>query len=92
MHQSVLSNELSEKFSKPNCKTKNEKLLQLISKNYMNVFLNEIDELGKNELLWNAEEKKRLEVYYRLKLGVDRICGMTDSYAKETYRILRGLY
>lgn len=57
-------------------------LFQLISPNFVRTFQKEIKKDGSNELT---------HIYYRLKLVVDYISGMTDSYAKEIYEKLRGV-
>lgn len=57
-------------------------LFQLISPNFVRTFQKEIKKDGSNELT---------HIYYRLKLVVDYISGMTDSYAKEVYEKLRGV-
>lgn len=57
-------------------------LFQLISPNFVRTFKKEIKKDGSNELT---------HIYYRLKLVVDYISGMTDSYAKEVYEKLRGV-
>ena len=57
-------------------------LFQLISPNFVRTFKKEIKKDGSNKLT---------HIYYRLKLVVDYISGMTDSYAKEVYEKLRGV-
>lgn len=57
-------------------------LFQLISPSFVRTFQKEIKKDGSNELT---------HIYYRLKLVVDYISGMTDSYAKEVYEKLRGV-
>ena len=62
-------------------KTRNQKVLQLLSYDYMNVYLKNI-KIAKesNEILYN-----------KIRLVVDHICGMTDEYAKETYKTMMGI-
>lgn len=61
---------------------KQYRLSQLISPSFVRTFQKEIKKDGSNELT---------HIYYRLKLVVDYISGMTDSYAKEVYEKLRGV-
>ncbi len=58
-----------------------EKIFELISKNFADVFFWEYDK-AKNE----AEKN-----YYKLRLVVDYVSGMTDSYALECYKVLKGI-
>ena len=61
---------------------KQYRLFQLISPSFVRTFKKEIKKDGSNKLT---------HIYYRLKLVVDYISGMTDSYAKEVYEKLRGV-
>ena len=81
---SVLSKEFEE-FIKDGKKAKNEnhKVLQLISKNYVEIYKKVIND-KKIKLL--SEE----DTYFRIRMVIDHICGMTDSYAKDTYLQLTG--
>lgn len=58
-----------------------EKLVALISENYRRIY--KLCSQGKGE-----EEK----LYLRLLLVTDYICGMTDSYARDMYQELNGIY
>ena len=58
-----------------------EKLVALISENYRRIY--KLCSRGKGE-----EEK----LYLRLLLVTDYICGMTDSYARDMYQELNGIY
>ncbi len=58
-----------------------EKLVALISENYRRIY--KLCSQGKKE-----EEK----LYLRLLLVTDYICGMTDSYARDMYQELNGIY
>lgn len=62
---------------------KQNRLYKLISPNFVDTFKKEVSSLNDNEILEH--------VYYRLKLVIDYISGMTDSYAKEIYETLRGI-
>ena len=61
---------------------KHEKIFHLISKNFVDVYKTE-----RKEYQTNSFE----EIYFRLKLVVDYISGMTDSYALDIYRTLKGI-
>lgn len=58
-----------------------QKVFSLISPNFVAGFFDEYD---------NAKDEKE-KIYFKLKLVVDYITGMTDSYALECYRILKGI-
>ncbi|MBU1143217.1 MAG: dNTP triphosphohydrolase [Firmicutes bacterium] len=81
---SVLSKEFSE-FIKDRRETKNEnhKVLQLISKNYVEVYKKVIKDQ-------KIESSSADDIYFRIRMVIDHICGMTDSYAKDTYLKLMG--
>lgn len=61
---------------------KHEKIFNLISKNFVDVYKSESSNYQPNSLE---------EIYYRLKLVVDYVSGMTDSYALDIYRTLKGI-
>ncbi len=56
-----------------------EKLLSLISKNYLAIYRR-----------YSREQSEQEKLYLRLLLVTDYICGMTDSYAKRLYQELSG--
>lgn len=62
-----------------------------ISKNYITACQKSIDELKKS----NTNDKDGTaiddQVYYKIQLAVDQICGMTDLYAMETYNVLNAI-
>ena len=58
----------------------NERMIALISKDYMRIYKKESE--GKSE-------KEKL--YLRLMLVTDYVCGMTDSFAKDLYQELNGI-
>lgn len=60
-------------------KKNNEKILQLLSKNFIELYINDKEK-------YTEEEK----VYYKIRLVIDHICSMTDSYAKDIYMTLNG--
>ena len=57
-----------------------ERMISLISKDYMRIYKKESEE---------KSEKEKL--YLRLMLVTDYICGMTDSFAKDLYQELNGI-
>ena len=57
------------------------KVYCLISNNFIENFIEE----------YSHAESLDEKVYYKLKLAVDYVCGMTDSYAMECYQILSGI-
>jgi dGTPase len=65
-------------------KTKNEKLVHLISKNFRHI--QKIDADGKPSI-----EFKDLNLYHRLMLVTDFISGMTDGYAVNLHQELLGV-
>ncbi len=73
----VITKRSRVKFAKQN------RIFQLISPNFVRTFQKEVEHIDKKDIL--------MHVYYRLKLIVDYISGMTDSYAKEVYETLRGI-
>ena len=64
-----------------NNNSKYKRVFNLISKNFVDNFYSEYD-LAKNQC-----EK----TYYKLKLVVDYISGMTDSYALDIYQAIKGI-
>jgi len=65
-------------------KTKNEKLIHIISKNFRHI--QRIDKLGNLSI-----DFKDLDLYHRLLLVTDFISGMTDSYAVNLQQELLGV-
>lgn len=61
---------------------KQDRIFSLISPNFIQTFKNEVN---------NIDEYDIKHIYYRLRLVVDYISGMTDSYAKEIYQLLKGI-
>lgn len=66
---------------KESAKTKNQKILQLLSTDYVMIYLKSIESNRKPENI----------LYSKIHLVVDHICGMTDEYAKESYKIIMGI-
>ena len=66
--------------TKENVTSLQERMIALISKDYMRIYKKESE--GKSE-------KEKL--YLRLMLVTDYICGMTDSFAKDLYQELNGI-
>lgn len=65
-----------------NC-IKHKKVFNLISKNFVDAFKKETDHC--------VDPNSAEHVYYRLRLIVDHVSGMTDCYAKEMYQIIKGV-
>lgn len=83
----ILAVKLSSHECLEKAKSKEEKLIQSISRNYIECYMESIKALkGLDEFDYNKHI-----IYYKLKLVTDHICGMTDSYAKEMYKILNGM-
>ena len=61
-----------------------EKIYRLISKDFVRVFTDTVTRHKYDQYSFE-------HVYYRLKLVVDYVSGMTDSYALEIYRTLNGV-
>lgn len=61
---------------------KDVKIFLLISSNFIDQFKTETADIDVNSLN---------HIYYRFRLIVDYISGMTDTYAKEVYQVLRGI-
>ena len=57
-----------------------EKLMSLVSENYMTIYK-----------YYSKEKSEEEKLYLRLLLVTDSICGMTDSYAKRLYQELSGI-
>lgn len=62
-------------------KKSNHKILQFISKNYIETYIRSTKGVGSDEVI----------TYFKLRMVIDHICGMTDNYAKDTYLLLKGL-
>lgn len=58
-----------------------EKLMALISENYKGIYH-----------IYSKDKSKEEKLYLRLLLVTDYICGMTDTYAKNLYQELKGIY
>lgn len=77
-----------EEIENSKAKVTKEKILRLISKNYLEQYINE-----KNSILMfsdNDNECTSKIINLRLHLAIDQVCGMTDSYAKSLYNKLKG--
>lgn len=69
----------SESINEKNKKYQKElKLFNIISKNFVDVFLNN----------YNNSKTEKEKIYYKLKLVVDYLCGMTDTYITNLYNKL----
>lgn len=58
----------------------NERLISIISRNYINAYY-----------VYSKDKKDEEKLYLRLLLVTDYICGMTDTYAKTLYQELCGI-
>lgn len=58
------------------------KIFSLISKNFVEQFKADTEGIDVNSIE---------HIYYRFRLVVDYVSGMTDNYAKEVYQVLRGI-
>ena len=76
----ILPKEMEEEFVEEKINSLHERMIALISKDYMRIYKKESE--GKSE-------KEKL--YLRLMLVTDYICGMTDSFAKDLYQELNGI-
>lgn len=81
-----LNSVLCEKFDdfildQTKAKDENHKIMQLISKNYIDIYKKLLDDSIKSKKELSKEEK----VYYKIRVVIDQICGMSDTYAKDTY-------
>ena len=65
------------------------KLYELLSDNYEKSYRNELKRF--EETTDNPETIIQYDIYLRLLLVVDYICGMTDSFAKSLYQELTGM-
>lgn len=72
---------LSKGSNEKKCK-KHEKIFRLISKNFVEQF-----KIDTKSLKVNSAK----HIYYRFRLVVDYVSGMTDGYAKEVYQALKGI-
>ncbi len=59
-----------------------EKIFRLISRNFVEQFKEDTQGIEINSMK---------HIYYRFRLVVDYVSGMTDSYAKEVYQVLKGI-
>jgi dGTPase len=78
---------------KTKAKTYNQKVLQLLSRNYVYKYVCSVSKLYKNngkkkEIISDKEEEI---TYYKIRLVLDNICNMTDTYAKDTFLYLSGI-
>ncbi|MFY4819587.1 dGTPase, partial [Aliarcobacter butzleri] len=60
------------------------RLIKRISKKQIVAYKNDIEKLDKQ----NLQEYKILEFYFRVRLIIDYISGMTDDFALEEYKVL----
>lgn len=79
MLKAVLNLSVSD-IASPKAKLEYNKISKLISKNYIDGFIKEIN------LSRSFDNKEKTEVYLKLRLVVDQLSGMTDSYAEQVYR------
>ena len=63
------------------------RLIKRISKKQIVAYKNDIKKLNTD----NIEEYNILEFYYRVRLIIDYISGMTDDFALEEYKILHAI-
>lgn len=87
LHLNFYRNTHDEFFLSPSDEKKKyakyRKIFSLISKNFVEQFKADTKEI---------KDVNSLEhIYYRFRLVVDYISGMTDNYAKEIYQVLRGI-
>lgn len=61
------------------------RIKNVMSFNYINAYKNKINEIDNDN---NEDNKNKKRAYYQLLLATDNVCGMTDSYAKEMYKLL----
>lgn len=61
-----------------------KKIYSLISSNFVYTYLTTLDKVP------NDKESRAERIYYRLRLVIDYISGMTDTYAKTLYLTLKG--
>jgi len=79
--KALLSKKCSE-LDTLDAKQTNDKYLQMISKNYFRAYEESLPIDGSYDL--------QKDIYGRLRLAVDQVCGMTDSYAEDLYLSLAG--
>ncbi|MFW3328758.1 dGTPase, partial [Aliarcobacter butzleri] len=60
------------------------RLIKRISKKQIVAYKNDVEKLDKQ----NLQEYKILEFYFRVRLIIDYISGMTDDFALEEYKVL----
>lgn len=85
--KSILHDNFSEFVEdKSKAKDENHKKVQLISKNYIDVY----KKFAKDRKEMSQPLTKEETIYYQIRVVIDHICGMTDTYAKETYIKLNG--
>lgn len=85
--KSILHDNFSEFVEdKSKAKDENHKMVQLISKNYIDVY----KKFAKDRKEMSQPLTKEETIYYQIRVVIDHICGMTDTYAKETYIKLNG--
>lgn len=70
-----------EDLQSSNAKKPESKIAKLISKNYIDGFMKE----NADSHIF-GDDKERREVYLKLRLVIDQVSGMTDSYAEQVYR------
>ena len=81
----VFSNQFDDFVAdKHKAKDENHKMMQLLSKNYIEVYKRSI-------LLKGASLTKEEKIYFKIRMVIDHVCGMTDSYALERYLSLIGI-
>jgi dGTPase len=79
----LMHTDLSEGMPKK-AKATDEKVLHLLSKDYFEVYHHSVESLKKTN---QYDDKK--EAYLRLRLAVDQVCGMTDTFARDLYCSLK---
>ena len=78
--------ELLKEDNKINCFI-SKRLIKRISSKQIVAYQNDVKKLN----IDNTEEYNILEFYYRVRLVIDYISGMTDDYALEEYKILHAI-
>lgn len=90
----VCDGKLSYKYSKKeSCghnTEKNEKIFELLSPTYKDLYVYEIKK-AEEKYLGKSKQFQQLDIYLRLKMVVDNVSGMTDGYAKKIFSVLSGL-
>ena len=64
-----------------------QRLIKRISSKQIVAYKKDVEKLSKS----NSQEYEILELYYRVRLIIDYISGMTDDYALEEYKILSAI-